>query len=76
VEFKPDGTFAASFSDVDVQAIGKWRLDGSVLLVTFTAPPEVAGINHSTVIGFGQADGLRINANTGGTRSVQTYVRE
>jgi hypothetical protein len=76
VEFKPDGTFAATFSDVDVQAIGKWRLDGSVLLVTFTAPPEVAGTIRSTLIDFGQAHGMRINVTTGGTRSVQAYARE
>ena len=76
VEFKADGTFAAKFSGGDIQAVGTWRIQDSTLLVTFTAPPEVAGIRRSTTIEFsGGGKIMSINAITANTPTVETYVR-
>lgn len=77
VEFKPDGTFLAKFSAGDIQAVGSWRVDGSTLLVTFTAPQEAAGIRRSTAIEFMQdGQSMTIKTITGGTPTVETYVRD
>ncbi|HEX7231834.1 MAG TPA: hypothetical protein VF452_15650 [Candidatus Binatia bacterium] len=77
VEFQPDGTFVAKFSGKDLQAAGTWHVQGSTLIVTFTAPQEAAGAKHSTEIEFMQ-DGqtMIIKAITDGTPTVETYVRE
>jgi hypothetical protein len=77
VEFKEDGTFLASVSGLDVKVIGKWRLDGSTLLVTFTGPPEAAGTTSSAAVQFDQrSDRITINTTTGATPTVANYARE
>ncbi len=77
VEFKSDGTFIAKFSGGDIRADGTWRVQDSTLLVTFTAPPEAAGVNRSTTVEFTQ-DGrtMIIKAVTGGAPTVESYVRD
>jgi len=77
VEFKTDGTFLAKFSDRDLEAVGTWRVQDSTLVVTFTAPQEAAGISRSTEFEFTQdRQSMTIKVITGGTQSVETYVRE
>ncbi len=77
VEFNPDGTFVAKFSGRDLEAVGTWRVQDSTLIVTFTAPQEAAGVSRSTEFDFtpdGQS--MTIKAITGGTATVETYVRD
>jgi len=77
VEFKPDGTFIAKFSGRDLEAVGTWRVQDSTLAVTFTAPQEAAGVSRSTQFEFTQdAQSMTIKAITGGTPTVETYVRD
>ena len=77
VEFKPDGTFLASVSGLDAKVSGKWRVEGSTLLVTFTAPPEVAGTNTSAVIQFDPGfNRITINTTTGAAPTAATYARQ
>ena len=77
VEFKPDGTFIAKFSGRDIQAIGSWRLNGSTLLISFAAPPEVAGINRSSTLEVGQdAKTITIRSNSDNMSIAETYVRD
>jgi len=77
VEFKPDGTFIAKFSGRDIQAIGSWRLTGSTLLISFAAPPEVAGINRSSTLEVGQdAKTITIRSNSDNMSIAETYVRD
>jgi len=77
VEFKLDGTFIAKFSGSDIQAVGSWRLNGSTLLITFATPPEVAGINRSSMLEVGQdAKTITIKSINGNMSIAETYVRE
>jgi len=77
VEFKPDGTFIAKFSGREIQAIGSWRLQGSTLLVSFAAPPEIAGINRSTTVEVGPGpETITIKSSTDDTPIAETYVRD
>jgi len=77
VEFQPDGTFVAKFSGRDLQPVGTWRVQGSALIVTFTTPQEAAGISRSTEIEFSQdSQSMTIKTITGGTPTVETYVRD
>ena len=77
VEFRPDGTFVASVSGLDAKISGKWRVEGSTLLVTFTAPPEVAGTNTSAAVQFDPAfNRITINTTSGATPTAAVYVRE
>jgi hypothetical protein len=77
VEFQSDGTFVAKFSGRDLQAVGTWRVQDSTLIVTFTAPEEAAGAKRSTEIEFMQdGQSMTIKTITGGTPTVETYVRD
>ena len=77
VEFTPDGSFSASVSGLDVKVLGKWRLDGSTLLVTFTEPREVAGATTSAVVQYDPGfDSLTINPTGGAMPTSAIYVRE
>jgi hypothetical protein len=77
VEFQPDGTFVAKFSGKDLQAVGTWHVQDSTLNVTFTAPQEAAGAKRSTEIEFTQdGQSMTIKTITGGTPTVETYVRD
>jgi len=77
VEFKRDGTFIAKFSGREIQAIGSWRLQGSTLLVSFAAPPEIAGINRSTRVEVGPGlETITIQSSTDDTPIAETYVRD
>lgn len=77
LEFDSNGTFTATFSGSNVQGVGTWRLDGTKLLILFTAPPNVAGINRSTTVKFGNGgNNLTINASSGGMSTAETYARQ
>lgn len=77
VEFRPDGTFIASVSGLDAKISGKWRVEGSTLLVTFTEPSEVAGTNTSAVVQFDPSfNRITINTTSGATPTAAIYVRE
>jgi len=77
LEFRPDGTFVARFSNVGLLATGSWQLQGSTLRVTFTTPREIAGVSRSTTIEVGQgAKSVTIKTSTEGTPTVETYVRD
>lgn len=67
LEFNSNGTFTATFSGSNVQGVGRWRLEGTKLLIFFTAPPNVAGINRSTTVKFRNGgNNVTINASSGG----------
>ena len=77
VEFKPDGTFVAKFSGRDLEAVGTWRVQDSTMVVTFTGPQEAVGVSRSTELEFTQnGQSMTIKAITGGTPTVETYVRD
>ena len=77
VEFRPGGTFVASVSGLDAKISGKWRVEGSTLLVTFTEPSEVAGTNTSAVVQFDPSfNRMTINTTSGATATATIYVRE
>lgn len=77
VEFRPDGTFVASVSGLDAKISGKWRVEGSTLLVTFIEPSEVAGTNTSAVVQFDPSfNRITINTTSGATPTAAIYVRE
>lgn len=77
VEFRPDGRFVASVSGLDAKISGKWRVEGSTLLVTFTEPSEVAGTNTSAVVQFDPSfNRITINTTSGATPTAAIYVRE
>jgi hypothetical protein len=76
VEFRPDGTFVASFSRPN-EVTGKWQLKGATMVVTFTAPAELAGISQTTRVAFKEGAGaVRIDSTSNGTPVSEIYVRE
>lgn len=77
IEFKPNGTFTATFSGSSVKGSGTWRLTGNNLSLTFTAPQNVAGRSQSTTIRFGEgAKTININSKLGETPTTETYTRQ
>jgi len=77
VEFRPNGTFVASVSGLDAKISGKWRVEESTLLVTFTAPPEVAGTNTAAAVQFYAIfNRLTFKSTSGATPTSAIYVRE
>ena len=77
VEFKPDGTFVAKFSGRDLEAVGIWHVQDSTMVVTFTGPQEAVSVSRSTELEFTQnGQSMTIKAITGGTPTVETYVRD
>jgi hypothetical protein len=77
IEFKPNGTFTATFSGSSVKGSGTWRLTGNNLSLTFTAPPNVAGRSQSATIRFGEgAKTINVNSKMGETPTIETYTRE
>jgi hypothetical protein len=75
IEFRPDGTFAATFSDSPVRGVGTWRLNGNNLVLTFTAPPSAAGSTHSTTVTFANSGKITNNATLLGAPTTDTYDR-
>ena len=77
VEFRPGGTFVASVSGLDAKISGKWRVEGSTLLITFIEPSEVAGTNTSAAVQFDPSfNRITINTTSGATPTAAIYVRE
>jgi hypothetical protein len=77
LEFNSDGTFTATFSGSNVQGAGTWRLERGKLLVFFTAPANVAGIEHSITVTFGNSGkNLMIKASSDGMSTAETYARQ
>jgi hypothetical protein len=77
LEFNSDGTFTATFPGSNVQGLGTWRLEGTKLLVFFTAPANVAGVKHSTTVTFGNGgNNLMIKAGSDGMSTAETYARQ
>jgi hypothetical protein len=77
IEFRPDGTFVATFGGSPVKGSGTWRLSGNNLDLAFTAPPGVAGTSRSTSIEL--TDGgktLIIKAQLGEIPTTETYARQ
>jgi hypothetical protein len=77
LEFNSDGTFTATFSGSNVQGVGTWRLARTKLLVFFTAPANVAGIEHSITVTFGNGgNNLIIKSSSDGVSTADTYARQ
>ncbi|HUF40670.1 MAG TPA: lipocalin family protein [Verrucomicrobiae bacterium] len=77
IEFRADGTFTATFSGSDVTGAGTWRLMDNKLVLTFTAPPAVAGTTRATIVEFSnEATTINIHAKMGDIATIETYTRQ
>jgi hypothetical protein len=77
IEFNSNGTFTATFSGSPVEGVGTWRLQGTKLLIFFTAPASVAGITRLTTVEFGNGSNtITVKASSGGTSTAETYARQ
>lgn len=76
IEFHRDGTFTATFSGSPVKGAGTWRLAGNNLVLSFTAPPAVAGTSHSATVSFDNGGKtINIDAMLIGAVTTETYMR-